>query len=204
MTEQLAVIYLNTTNHVLAAVQQSATTPTLATVIGSGGLHVAGVRGVLAPNVAGYGAATSQEERFVIPTAELSMRALAADRDAIIQPHAFIVDTTTLAKLPSPGGYRDVSIGLTQTHVQIGSTDPVNPGSLSFATDTQVFIQVEGPTPGDRRVMRGTFPAGQTQLFKFALTVEPGGPQAPIAIHQRYFILVMIEGKSPDARTVTL
>ena len=202
MTEQMAVVYLNGTNHVLAVVHHSATPPALAAVVGDG-LRVAGVRGAWPATVLGYGAPTSQQERFVVPASQLSMRVMPMLASAFSAPHRYLVDTTALAELPAPLDLRDVSVTLGETAVQIGSTDLISPG-ISFPVETQIYVQVEGPDPSDRRIVRGTFPANQSKLFQFALTVEPGGPLAPIAKLKRYFVLVMIEGKSPDARTVSL
>lgn len=200
----MAVIYVQQTNHVLAALQQSAQLPDLAHLVGSDGLHVAGVRGSFPYNVAGYGAPTSQEERFVVPTSELGLKQFPRNDDVFVRPHVYLVDFTTVAALPPPADYRDVSVELDQHNVTIGSTDPGHPHALKFPVDTKAFVQVEGPDPSDRRVMRYVFQANQQSPFSIPLTVEPGGPLAPIALHKRYFILVLIEGKSPDARTVQL
>jgi hypothetical protein len=201
---QMAVIFMKQTNHVLAAVEQSAALPELPSLVGSDGLHVAGVRGAFPPNVAGYGVPTSQEERFVVPTTEIDMKLLPQVDDVFVRPHVYLVDFATVAALPPTGPYRDVSVLLDQHQVTIGSTDPMHPNSLTFPVDTGVFIQVEGQDPTDRRVMRGVFQANHPSPFKFQLTVEPGGPLAPIALNKRYFILVLIEGKTPDARTAQL
>jgi hypothetical protein len=80
----------------------------------------------------------------------------------------------------------------------------MKPDSLLFPVDTKIFIQIEGPSPSDRRVIRGVFPKNVNGGFHFPITVEPNGPLAPIALGRCYFILVMIEGLSPDARTKQL
>jgi hypothetical protein len=206
---QMAVIFMKQTNHVLAAVEQSAALPGLPSLVGSDGLHVAGVRGAFPPNVtgsnvAGYGVSTSQEERFVVPTTEIDMKLLPRVDDVFVRPHVYLVDFATVAALPPLGPHRDVSVSLDQRQVTIGSTDPTQTNSLTFPVDTGVFIQVEGQDPSDRRVMRGVLQANHRSPFTFQLTVEPGGPLAPIASNKRYFILVLIEGKTPDARTAQL
>jgi hypothetical protein len=202
--EQMALVYLSGTNHLLAAVKHSAGAPDLASLVGSDGLHLERVRGRMTPNVAGNGAPTSQQEKFVIPLSQLAQKSLPLNLDVFVAPHAYLVDTSTVAKLPPMGENRFVSVGLNQSAVNIGSTDPVHPDNLSFPVDTRVFIQVEGPDATDRRVMRGVFPKNQQGGFHFPMTVEPDGPLAQIALGKRYFILVMVEGQAPDARTVTL
>lgn len=201
---EVAVIYVNQTNHILAALQQSARLPDLEKLVGPDGIHISGIRGILPPLVAGYGAGTTQLERFVVPTTEIGLKLLPRLDDVFVRPHVYLIDLTSAVALPLPGPYRDVNVALHLTNVTLGSTDPLHPASLTFPVDTKVFIQVEGPDPTDRRVMRGLFPAGQHSPFAFQLTVEPGGPLAPITPGKRYFILVLIEGKSPDARTVDL
>jgi hypothetical protein len=201
---QMGVIYLNETNHVLAAVRHSAAVPDLAALAGSDGLHVAGMRGLLAPHVIEYGAPTSLEETFIIPIAQLSQKQLPFNADVFANTHAYLVDATTVTKLPPPTDYRNVRIELTQVAVIIESTDPAHPNILSFPVATKVFIQIEGPDSTDRRVIRGVFPQNAPNSFQFPITAEPGGPLAPIAPGRRYFILVMIEGQAPDARTKTL
>ena len=188
----------------LAAVKHSADVPGLAALAGSDGLHVAGMRGLLAPNVIEYGLPTSQEEAFIIPAAQLSQKQLPFNVDVFTNAHAFLVDATTVTRLPPPADFRDVRIELTQVAVIIESTDPAHPANLVFPVNTKVFVQIEGPDATDRRLIRGMFPQNVQSSFHFPITAEPGGPLAPIASGKRYFILVMIEGLAPDARTKTL
>ncbi len=200
----MTVVYLNETNHLLAAIRPSGQVPELAALVGADGMRVRGVRGKFAPNVIEYGAPTSLEEQFVIPLGQLSQKSVPLVGDVFSEVHAYLVDTSTVTQLPPTTNFRDVRIELTQIAVIIESTDPLHPNNLSFPTDTKVFIQLEGPAASDRRIMRGVFPANVQNSFHFPITAEPGGPLAPITPGRRYFILVMIEGLAPDARTKTL
>ena len=94
-------------------------------------------------------------------------------------------------------------VALTTTAVSIGSPKRCrNLGHLTFVQDTKVLIAVEGPTPADRRVMRGVFIREHLEQH-FVLTTD-AGMQLPLAAANRrgpISILVLIQGQSPDLRT---
>jgi hypothetical protein len=195
--DQMTVIYLNETNQVLAAVRHSAALPDLTVLVGSDGLYMCGMRGTLAPAPrVNYGAPPRVRRKR-------SQKSLPFNLDAFTNAHAYLIDASTVTKLPPPSDSRAVRVEVNQAALIIESTGQVHPNSLQFPA-TRVFIQIEGPDSTDRRVIRGVFPQNASNSFQFPITAEPGGPLASIALGKRYFILVVTEGQVPDARTRTL
>lgn len=203
MNPMMTVVYASYTQHVLAALRR--VTPAddgLEGLIGPDGLSVAGGRMAVAI-VAGfnYGVEASGSERLVVPKGELSSTSLHFDLDVLRRPFRYVSDGTSAAALPLSNRVR---ITLSTTAVTIGSPKMLpNPGHLTFVQDTKVLIAVEGPTPADRRVMRGVFHQGNIAEQHFVLTTD-AGMQLPLAAAnptRPYSILVLIEGQSPDLRT---
>lgn len=201
----MTIVYLNGTHHILAATSAGGDT---AALIGQDGLHLTSLRGVFPspmPANRDYGPAPSGEERFVIPSPELSVKQLPFDPAVIVQPYTFLADVSTAVRLPPSTGERPLRIQLTSNYLRLATpvTGLVIP-QIKFPVDHAVYIQIEGLASWDRRVVRGVIQKNDDTPFDFYLTAEPGGPLAPIAPGRRYYVLVMIEGLPPDERTIDL
>jgi len=200
------LVYVPATNHVLGAHQHTgATAPTIASFAGNGGLRLGGVRGEHQPALfpLNWGTATTERESFEIPQPELALRTLPEVRDVFARPFQYVIDTTQVALIPPSPLRLRIQIDAAGTEVVLRS--PAILGSISFPTERRVWIQVEGPTGVDRRVMSKVIPAGQAMPWHFPLTVDPNGPLAPIPVGgNTYFLLVLVEGMVPDARTQVL
>lgn len=200
------IVYVPATNHVLGVHQHTgATAPTIASLAGNGGLRLGGVRGGHPPSLfpLNWGTSTSEAESFAIPESELALRTLPEVRDVFTRPLQYVIDTTQVALIPPSSLRLRIQIDAAGTEVVLSS--PTFIGSISFPTERRVWIQVEGPTSVHRRVMSKSIPAGQGSPWHFPLTVDPNGPLAPIPVGGiNYFLLVLVEGMVPDARTQTL
>jgi hypothetical protein len=205
MSAMMTVIYDKQTQHVLAARRR--VTPgndALEDVVAEDGLQVAGARFPVPPTGGGtdYGAPVGANQRVVVPRSELAVASLNLDLDVLRRPFRYVSDGTSAAALPlNTDRFR---IAVDGVNVIIGH--PVLfpfPQQLVFNQDTKFFIQVEGPTPADRRVMTGTLPHGSYNSQSFPLTTD-SGMKVPLAAStptSSYSILVLVEGWSADLRT---
>jgi hypothetical protein len=208
MSAMMTVIYAKQTQHVLAARRRlTPASDTLADLVTSDGLPVAGARSPVLSNppLFNYGALVKGDERLVVPQSELATASLHLNLDVLRRPFRYVSDGTSAAALPLTA--QRLRIVLTTTNVVIGSPVmlPV-PGHLSFAAETKVLIQVEGPTPAERRVMRSSFPQGSYAEHSFPLTTDSGMavPLPASTPKKSYALLVLIEGESADLRTAEL
>jgi hypothetical protein len=198
------VIYIPKTEHILAVMRGTGIpTPTPASVSGDG-MRVGGMLRArpAAEALWNWGTPTVGDEEFSIPARELATREMTEERGVYACPYRYVVDTTGVAQIPASTFRLRVQMDHAGTRVRI--TTPAVFGAISFPASRRVWIQIEGPTAVDRRILAGMIPAGQSSPFDFPITVDADGPLAPLATGARYHLLVLIEGFHPDARTQVL
>jgi hypothetical protein len=207
MSAMMTVVYDKQTQHVLAARRRvTPANDTLDDLVAEDGLQVAGARfPVVSGGGADYGAPVNGDERVLVPKSELAVASLNLDLDVLRRPFRYVSDGTSAAALPLTTDR--LRIVLDGTGVLIGHP-AVFPfaQNLNFARETKLFIQVEGPTPGDRRVMATTMPQGSYHSQTFPLTTD-SGMKVPLASSlptKSYSVLVLLEGWSADLRTAQL
>lgn len=200
---QMHVIYCPQTDHVLA-VQQAigSAPPSLASIVGERGLRVTNPRGAIPVGL--WATETTEREAFWIPSSELALRTVPAQTDVYTRPHSYVMDANHLAYVGPDPLRLHVAIEGNGTRVRL--SHPAFSGSITFLSTHRCWIQIEGSDPSDRRILAGAIQAHDSSPWDLAITVDPGGPLAPVVIGQNrtYHLLVLVEGLTLDARTQTL
>ena len=131
------------------------------------------------------------------------MRTVSVEQGALTCPYGFVVDGAQVAQLPQ--SFR-LGIAIENAGTNLVLRSPLTFVALTFPDQTRVWAQVEGPRAVDRRIMAKTIPAGHTGNVVIPLTVDTDGPLAaiPVGSSTTYYVLVLVEGRMPDARTQVL
>jgi hypothetical protein len=147
MTDQMTLLFVKHTGHILAAVTRSADPmgKISAEDLARGGLLVRGFNG---------------DTQFEVPSRELDVLTVDLEPALLLQPRAFFVDENKKVLMPVPGGIENKV-----SEVKLSATDvTVTPLHGSVPEDTKVWVQITGGDLTQPLIATGTVPTGGTAV----------------------------------------
>jgi len=179
MTDQMTVLFVKHTGHVLAVVTRNADPKgkISAENLARGGLLVRGFTANAATNTTG-------NEQFKVLPEELDVMTVDLDSALLLQPRAFIIDDGQPVQTPNVT-VPNVSLSLTNVTVTLGA---------AVTEETKVWVQVDGGNLAEPRIAEGKIPNGATSTVLQIQTLDPG----------IYYVLTLVVDRLPDARSQTV